>query len=217
MGIAILVRHGHSTANASGTLTGRLPGIQLSDTGEQQARELRTAFADVTVDTVSVSPMERTVRTAQVIFGDRVLIEEPGIIECDYGDWSGRLLSELAEEPLWKVVQSAPGQARFPNGEAMAAMAERSLRAVEERATSDGVHVFVSHGDIIKALISHAAGAEFDKFQRIVVDPCSVSIIRYGPSPVLLASNIPPSGAVAALAGLAKADRGTVGGGGGVA
>lgn len=215
MGVAILLRHGHSTANAEGRLTGRLPGVRLSETGEDQARRLAAAFSGLDVATVSVSPLERTQQTARFVFGKREFINEMGIIECDYGDWSGRNLSELASEDLWAAVQSAPSSVQFPNGESLIDMAARSVDAVRGRATAEGLHVFVSHGDVIKAVVSDASGAPFDEFQRIVVDPCSISIIRYGEYMRLLATNIPIPGAGAALAALVQPDRGTVGGGGG--
>lgn len=217
MGIAVLIRHGHSTANAAGLLTGRLPGVLLSETGEQQARDLAQACIGMEFASVSVSPLERTQQTARLVFGERAFIGEVGIIECDYGDWSGRTLKELGEEALWRDVQTSPSTVQFPGGEHLLDMAKRSVRTVRERCSADGVHVFVSHGDVIKAVISDASGAQFDDFQRIVVDPCSTSLIAYGEQVRILAVNVPISGAAAALAGLAKSDRGTVGGGGGVA
>ena len=217
MGIAILLRHGHSSANADGVLSGRLPGVRLTATGQSQAESLAPAFVDLEVRSVWVSPLERTVQTAQLALGGRALHDEPGIIECDYGDWSGRSLKDLAEEPLWKTVQERPSDVRFPNGESLTEMARRAVTTVEHRAADDGVHVFVSHGDIIKSLVNHAAGAPFDAFQRIVVDPCSISVVVYGDAPRVLAVNVPVSGAAAVLRGLAHSDRGTVGGGGGTA
>lgn len=215
MGIAVLLRHGHSTANADGVLSGRLPGVFLTERGEAQARELQPAFSQLDVHTVFVSPLERTRQTAELVFGSRPLIEEYGIVECDYGDWSGRHLKDLAEEPLWKTVQQDPSVARFPRGESLAAMAARAVATTQSGASADGIHVFVSHGDVIKAVINWAAGAPFDAFQRITIDPCSVSIVMLGEQPRLLAVNVPIPGAAAVLAGLVSADRGTVGGGGG--
>lgn len=215
MGIAILIRHGHSTANADGILSGRLPGVQLSERGEREAQELAAAFVDVPVDHVHVSPLERTRQTAALIFGERVLYDEYGIIECDYGDWSGRPLADLAKEPLWTNVQNEPETVVFPNGESLSAMALRAVDTVHRLSANQGVHAFVSHGDIIKAVVSYASGAPFSKFQRIVIDPCSISVIMVGDQPRLLAVNVPIAGAAAALKGLAAAERGTVGGGGG--
>lgn len=215
MGVAILIRHGHSTANADGVLSGRLPGVLLSERGEQEARDLAAAFREITVHNVYVSPLERTRQTASLVFGDQSVDEEYGIIECDYGTWSGRPLSELAKEALWTDVQSTPEIVRFPNGESLAAMAARAVDTVQRLSAPDGVHAFVSHGDIIKAVVSHASGAPFSLFQRIVIDPCSISVIAFGDQPRLLASNVPIPGAAAVLAGLHATERGTVGGGGG--
>lgn len=215
MGIAILVRHGHSTANAEGILSGRLPGVHLTERGQREALDLSTAFGTITVDQVYVSPLERTQETATRIFGTSTLNLEYGIIECDYGDWSGLPLSELAKEPLWKDVQASPERVRFPNGESLTAMAARAVDTVQRLSSTDGIHVFVSHGDIIKAVVSHASGAPFSLFQRIVIDPCSVSVIAYNEQPRLLATNVPIPGAAAVLAGLSASERGTVGGGGG--
>lgn len=215
MGIAILLRHGHSSANADGILSGRLPGVHLTETGEAQAVSLAPAFLDLDLQSIWVSPLERTLQTAHLVVGNTALHEESGIIECDYGDWSGRALKDLAEEPLWQTVQQRPSAVRFPNGESLPEMARRAVTTVEHRSTADGIHLFISHGDIIKALVNHAAGAPFDAFQRIVVDPCSISVVVYGDQPRLLAVNVPVSGAAAVLHGLAHSDRGTVGGGGG--
>lgn len=215
MGVAVLIRHGHSTANAEGVLSGRLPGVMLSERGEQEARDLALAFHGVPLSNVYVSPLQRTVQTAAFIFGDRIIAEEYGIIECDYGDWSGRLLADLAKEPLWSDVQNTPETVRFPNGESLGAMAARAVDTVRRLSAADGVHAFVSHGDIIKAVVSHASGAPFSQFQRIVIDPCSISVIAFGEHPRLLASNVPITGAASVLAGLHATERGTVGGGGG--
>ena len=215
MGVAILIRHGHSTANADGVLSGRRPGVVLSERGEREARGLAAAFEGVRLQSVYVSPLERTLQTASLVFGDRALAEEYGIIECDYGDWSGRALSDLTKEPLWTDVQNAPETVHFPNGESLIAMAARAVDTVQRLSANDGVFAFVSHGDIIKAVVSHASGAPFSQFQRIVIDPCSVSVITCGEHPRLLASNVPITGAAAVLAGLGSSERGTVGGGGG--
>lgn len=215
MGIAILVRHGHSQANADGLLTGRRPGVVLTERGRTEASALASAFADIVPTSINVSPLERTRETASLIFGARLFDLEYGLIECDYGDWSGRALKDLAEEQLWKQVQESPETVQFPNGESLLAMSARAVDTVERLAKGEGVHVFVSHGDIIKAVVSHASGAPFSRFQRIVIDPCSISVIAYSNEPRVLAANVPIPGAAAVLAGLAASERGTVGGGGG--
>jgi probable phosphomutase (TIGR03848 family) len=108
--------------------------------------------------------------------------------ECHYGDWTGRKITELVKEPLWKVVQQHPSAAVFPGdaGEGLAATQARAVAAVREwnaRVEAshgpDAVWLACSHGDVIKAILADAYGMHLDLFQRIVVDPCSVSIIRY--------------------------------------
>jgi probable phosphomutase (TIGR03848 family) len=113
---------------------------------------------------------------------------EPGwhvddrLIECGYGDWTGKALKDLAKDPLWKMIQSQPSAVRFPGGEGLAEMATRAVAAVRDwndRLGDEAVWVACTHGDIIKAVVADALGLHLDQYQRIVPDPCSVSVIRY--------------------------------------
>lgn len=206
MATVILVRHGRTTANASGTLAGRLPGVKLDETGAGQAAATGERLAAVPLAALVSSPLERCRQTAREILvrqGDERaarqagLVNERGLSECDYGEWQGRTLKELAKEPLWKVVQAQPSAAVFPGGESMQAMQARAVSAVrrhdariEAEHGPDAVWVAVSHGDVIKSVLADALGMHLDLFQRINVDPASVSIIRYTPSrPFVLATN----------------------------
>lgn len=199
MATVILVRHGRSTANTSGVLAGRLPGVTLDDTGRTQVAALGERLAPVELSMALTSPLERCVETVRAALGGRMLewSEEPGLLECDYGDWSGRSIKELAGEDLWRTVQEQPSQASFPGGESLRAMSARAVAAVrghdavvEERHGPDAVWLAVSHGDIIKAVLADAYGMHLDAFQRVVVDPASVSIVRYTRSrPYVVATN----------------------------
>jgi probable phosphomutase (TIGR03848 family) len=193
----ILVRHGRSTSNTAGTLAGWMPGVFLDTTGEGQAASLgqRLAAASLPIAEIVSSPLDRCLQTADLLAAalpghvDRSVHE--GLGECRYGAWTGRPIAELARDELWRVVQDRPSQARFPDSaaypaESMTEMQERALRAVRETDArvlethgKDAAWVAVSHGDVIKSILSHAAGAHFDDFQRIVVDPASVSVVRY--------------------------------------
>jgi probable phosphomutase (TIGR03848 family) len=145
------------------------------------------------------SPLERTQETADVMLAHRsdavVRHVDERLGECRYGDWTGGSLKHLAKEPMWKVVQSHPSAAVFPgpDGESMADMQHRAVTAVRswnERLGADATYAVVSHGDVIKAILADAMGMHLDQFQRIVVDPCSVSIVRYTPlRPFLVRSN----------------------------
>jgi probable phosphomutase (TIGR03848 family) len=197
----ILVRHGRTTANASGVLAGRTAGVRLDDTGVIQADRTAERLAVVPLVAVVTSPLERCRQTARAILkaqeGAPVTATERGITECDYGAWQGRKLRELAKEPLWKTVQTQPSAAAFPDGESLSAMQARAVSAVrrldaryEEELGPGAVWVAVSHGDIIKSLLADALGMHLDLFQRLQVDPASVSIVRYtGTRPYVLATN----------------------------
>jgi probable phosphomutase (TIGR03848 family) len=201
MATVILVRHGRTTANASGTLAGRTAGVKLDETGRGQADRTGERLAVVPLTAVVTSPLERCRQTARALLahqvGEPAQLVERGIIECDYGEWQGRKIGDLAKEKLWKVVQTQPSAATFPGGESMNQMQSRSVSAVrrldaafEAEHGPGAVWVAVSHGDIIKSILADALGMHLDLFQRINVDPASVSIVRYTESrPYVLATN----------------------------
>lgn len=190
MATVLLVRHGRTTANTAGVLAGRSPGVGLDELGRQQAATLGERLAPVPLAVVVSSPLRRCRQTAQALLASRAdhvpLRTDTGLIECGYGEWTGRTLKELSKEKLWQTVQQQPSAVRFPGGEAMTEMAGRavgSVRSWDERITGehgpDAVWAAVSHGDVIKAVLADALGSHLDTFQRILVNPASVSVIRY--------------------------------------
>jgi len=225
----LLVRHGRTTANASGVLAGRLPNIHLDDAGVAQAVTVGKALRSVPVTHLVASPLSRTVETAKLIAGEldgRVrLAKDKGVIECDYGDWSGKKLKRLANEPLWSVVQSHPSSVTFPNGESMSAAQQRAVSAIRgwvdvarEESGPNAIVLVVSHADVIKSIIADALGLHLDLFQRIVVDPGSVSAIDYTPTrPFLRFSNLTDQLAMSASMGIPATSDAPVGGGAGSA
>lgn len=186
----ILLRHGRSTANTALTLAGRTPGVALDETGRRQARDLCERLAGLPVEAVVHSPLLRCRETVEPLasaFGVEPVIDE-NLVEVDYGSWTGRTLSELASEHMWSVVQQHPSSAVFPEGEALSDMAARAVSAIRhhdqrlaEAAGRDVLWVACSHGDVIKAVIADAYGMHLDQFQRIVVEPASMSVVRYTP------------------------------------
>lgn len=201
MATVILVRHGRTTANAAGILAGRTAGVRLDAVGRAQAERTAARLADVPLAAVVTSPLERCRQTSRIIVEHQAdappVRIEAGITECDYGQWQGRPLRELAQEPLWSVVQTQPSAAVFPGGESMPAMQARSVAAVrrldaafEAQHGAGAVWVAVTHGDIIKSVLADALGMHLDLFQRISISPASVSIVRYGTSrPDVVATN----------------------------
>jgi probable phosphomutase (TIGR03848 family) len=189
--LVLLIRHGRTTANSSGILAGWTKGVRLDERGEQQAGELAKRLAEVPLAAVVSSPLERCRQTCDIVLAGRegvVRHLDERIGECRYGDWTGRPLAELAQEPLWKVVQGHPSAARFPGpeGESLADMSARAVAAVREWNTliaaehgPEAVWALFSHGDVIKALAADALGLHLDQFQRITCDPCSVTAVRY--------------------------------------
>lgn len=188
MGTVILLRHARSAANGSGILAGRSDGVELDSTGRTQAEGLVKRLASVPIAAMVRSPMLRCRQTLEPLSKDRSLgvDVEPDLSEVDYGSWTGRRLSDLVNEPLWRVVQAHPSAAAFPGGEGLANVQARAVAAVrrhDERVTAaageHAVWLLCSHGDVLKAIIADALGQHLDSFQRIVVNPGSVSVVRY--------------------------------------
>jgi probable phosphomutase (TIGR03848 family) len=188
------VRHG-TTPTTGAVLPGRAPGLHLAEAGLAQAEAVATRLAALPrIDAVYCSPLERTRETARPIGAARGLSVkvDRGLLECDFGEWTGRPLKELAKEPAWATVQRYPSGFRFPGGESFVEMSARitgALQRLVERHAS-GVVVAVSHADPIKAAVADALGTHLDLFQRINVSPCSVTAVHYGPTgPAVLAVN----------------------------
>lgn len=198
MGTVILLRHGRTTSNAGGVLAGHQP-TELDEAGQAQAVAVgkRLAEAELPLAAVVTSPLLRCRQTLALALPGAEPVEDERLIECRYGDWSGQPLKALAKLPLWRTVQVHPSAVTFPGGESMAAMAARGVAAVRDwdaRLTAehgpDAVWLACSHGDMIKAIVADALGLHLDLFQRIAVDPASVTVIRYTPlRPFLLVAN----------------------------
>ena len=231
MATLILLRHGRTTANASGVLAGRTPGVRLDERGMEQAERAGTRLAAIPLAGVWTSPQERCKQTAQAVVGAQRAAGHPvhrartdkALSECDYGAWQGQSIKTLLKDPLWRTVQQQPSAVTFPEGESMATMQHRAVSAVRRLDATvsaahgaDAVWVAVSHGDIIKAVLADAYGMHLDLFQRIHVDPASISIVHYAPDrPYVQATNT-HEGDLAWLAAPARPG-GVVGGGSGPA
>jgi probable phosphomutase (TIGR03848 family) len=208
MATVLLIRHGRTKANADGVLAGWTPGVVLDDKGTEQARELAARLSIVPLTAVVTSPLERTRETTDLMLGGReghvpVHVDER-VGECRYGDWTGGSLKTLAKEPMWKVVQAHPSAAVFPGpeGESMAHMQHRAVSAVREwneHLGPEAIYAVVSHGDVIKAILADALGMHLDQFQRLRVDPCSVSVVDYTPLRPFVARTNDIGGSLAGL------------------
>jgi probable phosphomutase (TIGR03848 family) len=185
----VLIRHAHSEANAAGILSGRLPDVHLSEKGLKQAEDLALRLGNFPVSNVRISPMERCFETIAPWINSFVLpknvnfepIIDHELTEVDYGAWSGRKLASLSKNKLWKTVQESPSRMYFPNGEGIAEMQSRAMKSVHEAVSTKarGAAVIVSHGDVIKSIVASALGMHLDEFQRIIIDPASISILDF--------------------------------------
>jgi len=188
--VVLFVRHG-TTPTTGTVLPGRARGLHLSDAGREQAEAVAQRLAALagrpTGGPVAVyaSPLERTRETAAPVaraLGLRVRTER-GLLECDFGEWTGAELKVLMRTPAWTTVQRTPSLFRFPGGESFTDMQQRITDTVARLVARHPGEtlVAVSHADPIKAALAMAAGTHLDLFQRLVVSPCSVSAVSYGP------------------------------------
>jgi probable phosphoglycerate mutase len=185
----VLIRHAHSESNAAGVLSGRIPNVHLSAKGVKQSEQLSHRLGSFPIAQMRISPMERCFETVSPWINEFVLATNPKfepiidamLNEVDYGDWSGKRLATLSRKKEWKTVQESPSRMYFPGGEGIAAMQARVMKSVHEVASlpDSKVAVFVSHGDVIKSIVASALGMHLDEFQRIIIDPASVSVIEY--------------------------------------
>ena len=184
MASIILVRHSRSTANTAGVLAGQAPGIALDEVGFTQAQGLVSRIGEIEIKRIISSPLQRCLETItpwHTAHGKSIIEIDRNFIESDYGSWTGQELSELSKEPLWKEVQKKPSKVTFPAGESFKAMFDRVSKGLDQIIDSlndDDNVIIVSHGDIIKLAIAKILDLPIDNFQKLVIDPASISIVK---------------------------------------
>jgi probable phosphomutase (TIGR03848 family) len=179
----VLLRHAHSVANEKNLLAGRTAGISLSKTGKEQAKDLINRLGNIHFDEVAISPLQRCRETIDpwlhTTGAKSRLVVDDSISEVDYGNWSGKTLASLRRKAQWKVVQDFPSQMTFPEGESLLEMQGRALSGFYRlnAVKGKGPRLLVSHGDVIKSIVAHCLGMHLDQFQRLVIEPASLTII----------------------------------------
>lgn len=187
MTTVILLRHAHSVANEKGILAGRASGVSLSTKGKEQAELLTSRLGNARFKDIRISPLERCLATlepwlqSQDTSVRKKILFDPNVSEVDYGDWTGKKLLALSLRKEWRVVQNTPSEMKFPKGEGLLQMQQRAEKALRQsiKKTGTGVSLIVSHGDVIKSLIATALDLHLDKFQKIVIDPASISVLDF--------------------------------------
>lgn len=185
----LLLRHAHSVANAKGILAGRAPGISLSEKGVKQSIELAERLQGVKFSQIRISPMERCAETVQPLISQfpksaaaKIGIEiDEDLVEVNYGKWTGKKLSVLSKDKSWKVVQDTPSAMYFPGGEGLLDVQSRAMRGLNRISKTPGneAKLLVSHGDVIKAIVASVLGTHLDHFQKIVIDPASITVLDF--------------------------------------
>ena len=181
----LLIRHAVNDFVKTHKLAGWTPGVHLSDEGKRQAEALGQRLADVPIEHLYASPLERTMETAEAIRQHHPHLEikhHSDVGEVRYGDWEGQAINDLAKRKMWGVVQEYPSRAYFPNGETMRGVQVRIVDAIEELAVAypDALVAVVFHADLIKMALAHYLGMHLDNFQRIVISPASISALYLG-------------------------------------
>jgi probable phosphomutase (TIGR03848 family) len=181
----LLIRHAHSVANDRGILAGRSAGVVLTDHGKKQAIELAKRLHGISVASIHISPIERCHLTMAPFLEATAKAKRPKVFiiddlsEVDYGKWTGKKLSSLYRHKLWKTVQNRPSAMYFPDGEGLANVQVRAMRALHKAAATPGNQILVSHGDVIKSIVAAVLGTHLDNFQKIVIDPASVTVLDF--------------------------------------
>ena len=181
----LLIRHAHSVANDRGVLAGQSAGIVLTEHGSSQAAELAERLKGIAIAKIHISPLERCHLTINPLLKKLPVKSRPKIVitddltEVDYGKWTGKKLTALYRDKLWKVVQNRPSAMYFPGGEGLANVQVRAMRTVHAAASESGLQIIVSHGDVIKSIVAAVLGTHLDNFQKIVIDPASITVLDF--------------------------------------
>lgn len=192
--LILLIRHGQTPTTGT-VLPGRAPGLHLSEAGQEQAERVAERLAVLPLSAIYSSPLERTLETAGPTSARTsvAVVQDAGLLEGDFGDWTGAQLTDLYGKPEWKTVQQQPSAFRFPGGESFTEIRDRMATTLARLrdAHPGGTVACFSHADPIRVAVSDAMGTPLDRFQRLSVGPCSVSAVSYqeGRDPVVLTVN----------------------------
>ncbi len=194
MAVLVLIRHGVTASTDSGVISGWTPGVHLTDRGREQAGRLAERLAGVPIAAIYSSPLERCRETIGPLASDRGLRVHvrSDLGEVRYGSWTGKKVSQLSRTDLWKVVHAAPSQARFPGGESLLEVQQRTVKGLERIADEDPKRLIAvcSHGDPIRLALAHFSGMHTDLYHRIALDTASVSVVALGDgTPLILRVN----------------------------
>ncbi len=197
----LLIRHGENDFLKTHRLPGQLPGIHLNDIGRAQAEAVARMLKDQPIKAIYASPLERAVETAEPLARAKKLKIQlvDALKDTDIGKWQGRSLKALSRLKYWRVVQFAPARVQFPEGETFYQTQTRVVQALDEicgKHKKNEMVAVVMHADPIKLAVAHYIGLPLDHFQRLRVDPASITTLEVSEmgARLVVFNNKPPQG-----------------------
>ncbi|MBI4285515.1 MAG: histidine phosphatase family protein [Chloroflexi bacterium] len=179
----LIVRHGETAWNVQEVSRGR-KDVALNETGMKQTARLAAYLRNVKIEAIYSSPLKRAWQTAEAIAGHHSLpvIEAPGLIDLDYGEWEGLEHAVVAERypELYRLWLSRPQQVQMPGGEGLRDVRRRARKAVKEVvARHSGSVVLVAHRVVNKVLICALLGLSNAHFWNIRQDTCGITTFAW--------------------------------------
>ncbi len=184
MAVLILARHAETDVIGK-RLTGRITGVHLTGRGRSQAATLAGKLKSAGIGAIFSSPLERAMETARPLSETLGIPVSPhnGLTEVNFGAWQGKTYKQLEKLKLWQTIQTTPSQVTFPAGESFVTAQQRIVASLEEIASAmgkDDVAICFSHCDPIKLALAYYLNMALDDFQRITIEPASLSLIFLG-------------------------------------
>ncbi|HTX90655.1 MAG TPA: histidine phosphatase family protein [Anaerolineales bacterium] len=193
----LLIRHGENEYLKKNRLPGQQAGIHLNERGRSQAAALAESLKKLPIKAIYSSSLERAVETIEPLakeLGLEIRLR-PSLMDIHVGEWTGRSLKSLTRLKAWSTVQRAPSRFHFPGGESFLQAQERVVSELDAIAAAHkkGMVAVVFHADPIKLAVAYYLGLPLDNFQRLAIQPASVTILgMHEAGAGLLAMNLIP-------------------------
>lgn len=165
-----------------GILAGPDNSVKLSEKGRRESRIVSKHLQKIEFTHIYSSPISRCLQTVDPLTSAKPqipLLLEERIQEMNYGDWNGKDLKSLSKKREWKSIQNQPSKFKFPQGESFTQLRKRVQSFLNEIESKTGPILVVSHGDVIKMILTCTLELSTDNFQKFLIQPASISIINY--------------------------------------
>lgn len=176
----LLIRHAaHDYLGRA--VPGRKAGVHINSRGRAEAEQLASLLASAPIDAIYSGPLERVRETAEPL--SRALnvplqIDE-AFDEFDVGEWTDRTFADLERDETWRRFNSFRSCTRAPGGELMLEVQARVIRRMCELRAQHRCIAIVTHGDVVRAALTHFLGVHISLYAAIEIDPGSISLIEW--------------------------------------